>query len=336
MKACFKAPIIAPLCLAAIATISGMLPQPAHANEEIFKGKQLNFVVRSAAGGGNDFYARLVARHMARHVPGSPNAIVTNMPGGGGLVAANYMALRAKKDGTDIGVLDRAIAVIQRLGVTAVRFDVRTLIPLGSASSETHAWVVRADAGVKSIAELKNGRKPLRMAGTAAGTSAVQQIGMMKRDGFAVDVITGFSGTSEKVLAILRGDVQATNGAYESLQRAVREEKLHVFARLGQHPDLKHAPDLRDVVSDRMRPVAEMMAAPLETGRPFYVAPGTPEVNVQILRIAFEKALKDPALLNEAERAKQSIGFISGEDVHKRNLAILALPDAIVDLYKAL
>jgi len=336
MKTRLNAAFLVPLSLAAMATMLGMLPHRAAASEDIFKGQQLNFVVRSAAGGGNDFYARLVARHIVRHVPGSPNAIVTNMPGGGGLVAANYMALRAKRDGTDIGVLDRAIAVIQRLGVAAVRFDVRTLIPLGSAATETHAWVVRADAGVKSIAELKDGRKPLRMAGTAAGTSAVQQIGMMKRDGFAVEVITGFSGTSEKVLAILRGDVQATNGAFESLQRAVRGENLLVFARLGQHPDLKHAPDLRDVVSDKMRPVAEMMAVPLETGRPFYVAPGTPEANVRILRSAFEKALKDPALLEEAARARQSIDFISGEDVHKKNLSILALPDEIVNLYKAL
>jgi tripartite-type tricarboxylate transporter receptor subunit TctC len=308
----------------------------ASAQEDVFKGKQLNFVIRSAAGGGNDLYGRLVARHMVKYIPGSPSAIVTNMPGGGGLVAANYIASRARKDGTEIGVLDRDLAVVQRLGVAAVRFDVRTMIPLGSAASEIYAWVVRPDAGVKSLAELRNGKKPIRMSGTGAGTTAVQQIVLMERDGFAVNVVTGFSGTSEKVLAVLRGDVQGTNGTYESLQTAIREEKLHVFARLGAHPDLKGVPDLRDVLSEKMRPVGVMMAASLEAGRPFYLPPGVPDANVKILRAAFEKALGDPELLKEAERAKQSIDFISGEQVHKGNLEILGSSDEVVSLFKAL
>jgi len=327
-----------------IAALSGMIvgahlavgASAASAQEVSFKGKQFNFVVRSSAGGGNDFYGRLVARHMVKYIPGSPSAIVTNMPGGGGLVAANYIANRARKDGTEIGILDRDIPVVQRLGVAAVKFDVRTMIPLGSASSEVYAWVVRPDAGVKSLTELRGAKKPIRFSGTGAGTTAVQQIVLMERDGFAVNVVTGFSGTSEKVLAVLRGDVQATTGTYESLLPAIRDEKLHVFARLGMHPAMKDAPDLRDVISEKLRPVARMMAAGLEAGRPFYMPAGVPAANVKVLREAFEKALKDPELLKEAERAKQSIDFVSGEDVAKSNLEILEASDEVVRLFKAL
>lgn len=306
------------------------------AQEQIFKDKQLNFVIRSTPGGGNDTYGRFIARHIVKYIPGAPSAIVTNMPGGGGLVAANYIANRARKDGTEIGVLDRNLALAQRLGVAAVRFDVRTMIPLGSAASEVYAWVVRPDAGVKSLAELRNGKKPIRMAGTGAGTTAVQQIILMERDGFAVNVVTGFSGTSEKVLAVLRGDLQGTNGTYESLQTAIREEKLRIFARLGAHPAMKSIPDLRDMLSDKMRPVGVMMAAGLNSGRPFYLPPGVPDANVKMLRAAFEKALGDPELLKEAERAKQSINFVSGEQVHKGNLEIMGSPDEVVALFKGL
>ncbi len=323
--------------LGAVAMLAGAVAsQPAAAQDGFFKGKTINIVIRSAPGGGNDFYGRLVGRHIVNHIPGSPQHIITNMPGGGGLVAANYMAERARKDGTELGVLDRDIPVTQRIGATGIRYDVRKLTAIGSAASETYIWVARGDHPVKSVAGLKDQKGVMRFSGTGAGTSAVQQVVLLKSDGFPVDVVTGYSGTAEKVLAMARGDVQGTTGTYESLLTAIKNENLTVIARLGRHPELMNVPDLRDVLSPAKRQIAAIMAAPLEAGRPFYGAPETPKDRVQVLREAFRKALHDPALLDEAKRANQSINWISGEDMEKAALEILAAPDEVIAAFRAL
>jgi tripartite-type tricarboxylate transporter receptor subunit TctC len=317
-------------------SIATLGSSPTMAQEVTFKGQTINVVVRSAPGGGNDIYGRLVARHIVKYLPGNPNSIVTNMPGGGGLVAANYIATRAKKDGTEIGILDRDLAVTQRLGATGVQYDVRTLIPIGSAGAETYIWVTHKDYPVKDLRDLKGRKETMRFSGTGAGTNSVQQVLLVKSDGFPVDVVTGYSGTAEKVLAVLRGDVQGTSGTYESMLPAIQNEGMRVFSRLGPLPDLMDVPDLRDVLSEEKRPIAALMAAPLVAARPFYTAPGVPEARVKVLREAFQKALQDPELLEEAKRAQQSIHWVSGEDLHKNNLEILEASDEVVAAFKAM
>ncbi len=329
-------PLVWPLSLAVGFAVPSLGLGPAAAQDMFYKGKTINVVVRSGPGGGNDFYARLVARHIVKYVPGNPDTIVTNMPGGGGLVAANHMAEKAKKDGTEIGALDRAIPVSQRLGASGIRYDVRKLPAIGSAASETYVWLLRDDHPVKTVKDLKSFKGTVRFSGTGAGNSSVQQVVLLKSDGLPVDIVTGFVGTAEKVLAVVRRDVEGTNGSYESLLTPIRDEKLRVIGRLGRHPELMHVPDLREVLSPEKQAVATMMAAPLEAGRPFYGAPGMPGDRLQVLREAFRKALHDPVLVEEATRAKQTVEWVGGEDMEKNNEAILAAPDAVVEVFKAL
>ncbi len=308
----------------------------ADAQESFYKGKTINVVIRSGPGGGNDTYGRLVARHIVNHLPGNPGHRATNMPGGGGLVAANYIAQRAQRDGTEIGILDRDLPVAQRLGATGVQYDVRTLTAIGSAASETFIWVARGNHQVKTVRDLRNYNGVMRFSGTGAGTTAVQQVVLLKSDGFPVDVVTGYANTAEKVLAIVRGDVEATTGTYESLLDGIRNEGLSVIARLGRHPDLTAVPDLREIMSADRAKVMTIMAAPLEAGRPFYGPPDIPADRVKLLREAFRAALHDPKLLEEAKRSRQSVNWMSGEDVEKSNKEILASPDNVVSLFRAL
>lgn len=322
-------------CLVAFMTLGGG-SSTGLAQESFYQGKSLNVIVRSGPGGGNDFYGRLLARHMVNHIPGSPSQMVTNMPGGGGLVAANYLAERARRDGTEIGVLDRALPVAQRMGASGVRYDVRTLNALGSASAEAYVWLIRSDHPLKDAAMLRDFPSTITFAGTGAGNSSVQQVTLVKADGFPVEIIIGFSGTAEKVMAVVRGDTHGTNGTYESLLPAIRNEGLRPIARLGMHPDLSGVPDLREILSPDRAAVARLMVAPLEAGRPFYAPPGVPAERVRILRDAFRDALKDPALLEEARRGGQSISWVSGEDMDRNNRAILETPDSVVEIFRAL
>lgn len=325
---------------AAVIAVAGLglagAATPADAQDSFYRGKTINVVIRSGPGGGNDFYGRLVARHIVNHLPGNPSQRVTNMPGGGGLVAANYIAQRADRDGTVIGILDRDVPVSQRLGATGVQYDVNTLTAIGSAASETFVWINRGDHSIKSVSDLRNYTGTLRFSGTGAGTTAVQQVVLLQADGFPVETITGYNTTADKVIAMVRGDVHATTGTYESLLQSIRDEGFTVIARLGRHPDLMNVPDLREVLTEDRAKVMAIMAAPLEAGRPFYGPPGIPADRVRMLREAFRAALHDPRLLEEAKRANQSINWISGEDLEKSNREILASPDSVVEIFKAL
>ncbi len=312
------------------------VPEPVAAQESFYKGKTLNVVVRSGAGGGNDFYARLLARHIDRHVPGTPNVIVTNMPGGGGLVAANYIANRARKDGTEIGLLGRDLVIVQRLGATGVRFDARELIALGNMGNDTYIWVTRADHPVKSFKEIRDFKGTMRFGGTGAGTASVQSIQLFKADGFPVDVVFGFDGTAERILAVVRGDVDGTSGSYGSLLAGIKQENLRVLGRFGSHPELRDVPNARELITPERRPLATLMSAPLEMSRPLYTAPGVPKDRVEILREAIKATLHDPQLQAEAKRADRDVEWTSAEDIEKLTEEILNASDQVVADFRAL
>lgn len=320
--------------VSALVLVAG--PNTALSQESFYAGKTLNVVIRSGPGGGNDFYGRLVARHIGKHIPGTPDTIAQNMPGSGGIVAANYMANRAKRDGSEIAILGRDIVVAQRIGASGVRYDVRKLISLGSASSSTWVWVIAGNHPVKGLADLKTYDDTVKFSGTGAGTGSVQLVKLLQDDGFPVEPISGYDGTPEKILAIARGEVQATSGSYGSLLQGIKEENLRVLGRLGKHRDLTSVVDAREVLSPEMRPLATMMAAPLEAGRPYYTAPEVPGDRVRVLRGAFKDALHDPELLEEARRAKRSIGWLSAEDMDQIAEEILSAPDRIVEQFKSM
>jgi tripartite-type tricarboxylate transporter receptor subunit TctC len=137
-----------------------------NATAQYYKGKTIKMIVRSAPGGGYDFYGRLMARHMPKHIPGNPDMIVVNMPGAGGIVAANYLAQRAKRNGTEIAILTRELALAQRTGEVGVRYDLQKLNAIGSAASSTFLIVMGKNQSIKSYEQLKNSNKPVLFAAT--------------------------------------------------------------------------------------------------------------------------------------------------------------------------
>ncbi len=306
--------------------------------EDFYKGKTLRVIIRSSAGGGNDFYGRLLGRHMPRHIPGKPNSIPINMPGASGIVAANYIHNRAKRDGTEIGILARAIVIAQRTGVKGVRYDVRNLIALGSPASDSAIFVASNKSWIKSLKDLKRGGREVRVSTTGVTGGAYQRSVVLKHEGFPMKMITGYGGNNEKVMAVVRGEVDITAGSLGTMISDVREQHFRIIGKLGPiRPGIPAGtPDLRDVVTGERKALATFLVAPLEAGRPFYAPPKVPADRVKILRTAFMKALADPKLLKEAKKARKDITPTSPEQMEKTNKALLATPAAIIDSFKRL
>ncbi len=322
-------------CAGALAMAGVVLAASAANAADFYKGKTIKVVIRSGPGGGNDDFGRLIARHIGKFIPGNPNTIVQNIPGGGGVVAANYMAKRAKRDGTEIAILSRDLANVEKLGATGVGYKTKELIALGSAASATRVFVVGKNVPVNNLKELKAYGKTIKFSSTGAGTAATQQIEQLKSAGFPVLNITGYDGTQEKVMALVRGEVQATTGSISSIGQTVKDEGFKIIAKMGNHPSLGHIMDIREMLLDPdTRAAANFMAAPMIGGRPFFTAPGVPADRVKILRNAFAKAIKDPDLLKEAKKAKLDVVYTSAADMEKTYAEVAKASDKVVALIK--
>ena len=308
---------------------------PAIADDGFYKDRNLKMIVRSGAGGGYDYYGRLIARHMVKYIPGKPNMIVVNLPGAGGIVAANYMMNRAKKGGIEFAILSREIAISQRTQETGVQYDVRKLNAIGSAAASTSVMVMAKNHPVKTLANLKSYKKIVKFAATGPGSGSYQRAILLRNDGYPVKPITGYVSTPERFLALVRGDVDGTSNSYESTKTAIKEMGLVPIAYLGvARPELKGIPDLRSVLSPRGKQFASLMAAPLAAGRPFFTTPGVPKARVAMLRAAFKAALKDSGLLAEAKKAKRSISWTDPKEMNDINAGILGASDDVVAMFK--
>lgn len=323
--------------IAAIGAVS-IFAAPAQADTAgFYKGKKMKLTIRSSPGGGYDFYGRLVARHMPRHLAGKPNMIVINMPGAGGIVATNYLMNRAKRDGTEMAIINREAALAQRLGTKGIKYDIRKLISIGSTSSSTAVYAITNKLPINNLAQLKAHKGTVKFSATGRGGGNFQRVMLLKLSGYPTVPITGYSGTQERVLAIARGDVHGTSGSFESIKGPAKETGLKMIAYIGnRHPDLKGVPDVRTGLNADGRKLAALIAAPMAGGRPFLTTPAVPKDRVAALRGAFKAALSDPALLKEAKKAKRSITWTDPKIMDEVYNDIMNASDEVIAKFKQL
>jgi len=301
-----------------------------------YKGKTIKMIVRSAPGGGYDFYGRLLARHMPKQIPGNPKMIVINMPGAGGIVAANYMASRAKRNGTEVAILTRELALAQRTKAVGVKYDLSKLNAIGSAASSTFLVVMGKNQPIRTYKQLQASKKKIFFAATGPGSGSYQYPALLKQDGFKVKIISGFSGGQNRFLAIERGDVQGTANSYESTRKAIKELGLIPILYNGApHPALKGVPHVRTLLSNKGKALAALLGAPLAAGRPFFTTAEVPADRLKILRAAFKNALHDKDLIKESKRAKRNVAWTAPALMEKINAEILGASDSVIKAYKA-
>jgi len=324
--------------LAALAVAAAGQPAFAQSPAEFYKGKTVTFYVGLSPGGGYDQNARLVAKYIGKYIPGQPEVIVKNMPGGGGIVMTNYVANAAPKDGLHIGAPQRGIPFVPLLDENSqAKYDPLKLNWIGSANADTSVAVVTKKAGVKSWKDLKT--KEVIVAGTGVGTESVVVPYVLRNIlGFKYKVIAGYPGGSEMNLAMQRGEVDGRGTfSWTSLKPHYKEwiesgEMVILYQQgLRKHPDLPNVPLVTDLAeNDDQKKLLELQFTAFELGRPYFVADDVPADRVAALRRAFDQAMKDKELLADAEKQNLEVNPATGEEMQDMLKRVYATPKALV------
>jgi tripartite-type tricarboxylate transporter receptor subunit TctC len=327
-----KAPALTALLALAATPLAA---QPAV--ESFYKGKTIDFIIGYSPGGGYDAYARLVARHMGQYVPGTPNMIARNMPGGGSRVAAAYVAKIAPKDGTVLATADQSLSLQQAIGDKAITFDTQKFIYIGNPSQENNTTVTWYTSGIKTIEDATKQEVP--MGATGGSTSSQFPRAMNSLLGTKFKIILGYPGGNDINLAMEKGEVAGRGSNSWAAWKATRpdwleQKKINILVQIGleKAPDLPNVPLLIDLAkNEEDRGILKLLSASTTIGRPIFTTPGVPEDRVKALRAAFDKLLVDPSFLAEARKENFDITAVSGESLQKIVAEIVATPKPVAD-----
>lgn len=282
----------------------------AHA-AEFYKGKTITYIVATSPGGGYDTYARLIAKHLEKHL--GAKVLVKNVPGAGHIVGTNTLAA-AKPDGLTIGTFNTGLIYAQILGREGVQFDLRAFEWIGKAAADPRALVLGTESGLKTYDDLAAVSKPVKFATSGVGSASYTDTQLIRSAlDLKIEVVPGFNG-NEGELAMLRGEIAGQVGSMSSLQSFV-DNGYGTFALVvGGGAD--GVPRAREkATTDKGKQIIALVQAMSELGRLTAAPANTPAERVAELRAAYEKALSDPALLAEAEKLGIPIEPAYGETV---------------------
>jgi tripartite-type tricarboxylate transporter receptor subunit TctC len=318
---------------------------------DFFRGKQIQIYVGYGPGGGYDAYARLVARHLGRHIPGQPQVLVQNMPGAGSLRAANYIFNVAPRDGTAMATFGRYLIMFALLsGNPSVQFDPRRFTWFGSPSSEQDdAYVLfsRKDAAAKSLAEARApGGPPLLLGGTTDGASDTAIALLMHLTvGLNVKIIDGYRDGSAISLAVDRGELEGRffglSGVAASRPGWLRPDSimqpLLQFARATRHALVPDTPTARELATDaRGRELIELAEIPYMLSRPYVGPPDVPAERAGALQVAFAAMGQDPEFLADAERLHVDVSPVGPQEALRMLARIADAPAGLKETIRSL
>jgi tripartite-type tricarboxylate transporter receptor subunit TctC len=328
--------------VAALAMIAGASPaavaQTAAADK--FKGKNFEIIVGYDTGGGYDIYARALARHIGRHLPGNPTVIVKNMPGAATRTAANFLYNIAPKDGTVIGTVARGLPTDELLGSGGIRFESTKFNWIGSMNNEVSVGVAWHTSPVKTFEDTKNREM---IVGAIADSLLFAQV-MNAVLGTKFKMITGYKSGAEIGLAMQRGELEGRMGwSWSSIVSMnpewISEGKIRNLVQFStaKHADLPNVPLVTELAtSDEDRALLELVFSRQVIGRPFIAPPGLEPETVQILRKAFDDTMQDPVFKAEMEKANLEINPIPGKDVQELINRLFKTPAAVLERAKAI
>ena len=322
----------------ALVVLAGLLTCPADA-QSFYKGKTVRIIVGFAAGGGFDTYARVIARHLGKHIPGTPTIVVDNMPGAGSLIAANHLYRVAKPDGLTAAHFSGALVLGQVIGQPGIEFDARKFEFIGAAVKEEVVCGLTKLSGITSIEKWMASKAPVKLGGTAPGATPDNAGRILKATlRLPIQVVSGYKGTAEIRLAAESGEVAGACWSWESMRSTWRkaidagEAVVVLQATPKGFSDLPGVPLVINLAkTDEARRLIEVGIHHASAyARPFLLPPGTPKERVQILRKAFQDTLEDKAFLEEAEKTKLTLDPITGDDLQKLVTELFALEPALV------
>ena len=308
-------------------------------------------ITGSQAGDLFDLYARMVAMHMAKHIPGSPNTVVQNMTGAGHIVAANYVYTVAKPDGLTLLAPNPNLYVDQLVGRPEIKFDWAKFAWIGNASRTTDLLYMRSDTPFKTMEDVRNAKEPPKCGATGTGTTGYMVPKLLEETlGTKFNVVTGYKGGNDVDLAVERGEVQCRAFSVtaffgrEPFHTWRKTNFVHAIIQLGQKRDsrLADVQTLNELMEKYKTPeigrrVAMIVTASEIFQRPYMGPPGLRPDLLKILRDAFQKTLKDPAFLEEVKSKKLDAEYTSGEEMETLAKEMMSQkPETIERLKKVL
>jgi len=308
---------------------------------DFYRGKTINVYIGYGPGGGYDLYARTLARHIVRHIPGNPQTLPTNMPGASSMVLSNFLARIAPKDGTAFGAVNSAL-LFDRLfngERSKAQFSGPEMTTIGNLTSSASVLVAWHESGVKTLDDVRE--KGLTIAATSpSGDTYLLPLAVKNILGLdRLNIVTGYPGTREAALALERGEVSGRVWDMEGIRAArpdwLRDNKINLVAQLAPRkmPEVPEGvPLVRDVVaSEEERSVLDVIFLSTVLARPYIAPPGLPDDRKQALRDAFMATVKDPEFLADMKKVNLTIDPTSGEEMEKIIRNAYALPPATIE-----
>jgi tripartite-type tricarboxylate transporter receptor subunit TctC len=307
---------------------------PATASAQYYAGKTLTIIVGYKTGGGYDATARLLARHLPKHIPGKPTVIVQNMPGANSLIAANHVYSVAKPDGLTVGTFNRNLPIAQLTGVQGVKFDMAKFAWVGSAASESTILAIRDDLPYRTFEDLKKADKPVVIGATGPGANTYDFPLLLKELlGANLKIVSGYSSSSDIMLAIERKEVDGRAGSFSSIRPFIERKLVRPVMRArAVEPGIEQLPvDESLAPNPRAKAIMALRSAPEVIGRPYVMHPSTPAEHLKTMREAFANAIKDQELVAEAKKAKMELEYVPGDEAVKVMKEVLSQPKDVVE-----
>ena len=301
------------------------------------KGQQITIVVGSPAGGGYDAYGRLVGRHLGAMLPGNPSTIVQNMAGAGSLIAANWLANSAPKDGTAIAILPNATLFEPLFGNGAAHFDPRAITWLASLNGYTPLATIWAQAPAKTTSDLFTHELLIGASGATSDESVIPKL-LNSLIHTRFNVINGYPGTAGIAVAMERGEVQGLVGdGLDSIKATkpdwLRENKVRLLMQVtaARDRELPDVPTALEFAPAENKDVLALLVSRWLYGRLFVAPPGVPPAAAAALREGFKKMLDDPEFQRDAQKSNMAIEYASAEEMTATLGKVFASPQPVID-----
>jgi tripartite-type tricarboxylate transporter receptor subunit TctC len=315
---------------------------------DFFKGKQMKIVVGASAGAASDLYARVVAAHLPKKIPGKPEIIVQNMPGGGSMTAANYVYSVAKPDGLTLGAVTAPIYFAQLLGRKEVQFDWAKFTWIGTPEENDELLFIRSDQPYKTLLDLRKAAEAPRCGASGVGSTGYYIPKLLEEVfGLKINMVTGYPGAADVDIAVEKNEIHcrgttisaffgrepgktwAKNGFVRFLVQT-GDQRNH---RLSDTPTIWELMD-QEKGMDAKKRLARVVLGPGAFGRPILATPGIPAERVKLLREAYANMLKEPEFVAEAKKRQWELAPVSGERLEALAKEVIHQPADIVERMK--
>jgi tripartite-type tricarboxylate transporter receptor subunit TctC len=331
--------IVVPV-LALIALATG--PAVCQDTEGAFAGKTVKLAIGFPPGTGNDIYARLITRHLGRHIPGRPTVVPQNMPGAGGFKAAAYVYGIAPKDGTVLGFISQTVAIEEILENPAVQFKAARFGWIGRVSSRNLVSLTWHTSKVRTITDAQTTEAAIGTTGVGSATYTYPNV-LNKVLGTKFRLVSGYEGNAQTFLAMERGEIEAVSAGWFTIKTTKQDwlqgNKINILVQYmaERHPDLPHVPSLVELARNTEdRQLLQLFASEGDIGTSILAPPDLPSSTLTTLRRAFDSMAQDPEFIADADKIQAERDAMSGERLQKLIEAVAQTPPAIVERAKSL